>query len=111
MQLLVSFGAVGSWSFAALNRGLQNLGTFQKDLILLVEICYFCVLIRGLQNLGTSCERDVFRAFRLYEKNQKYTRGLRTSGLRGRFKALSEVSLQSFPAAHVETGFARKTPA
>ena len=58
-----------------------------------------------------SPEGDVFRAFRLYEKNQKYTRGLRTSGLRGRFKALPEVILQSFPAAHVETGFAHKTPA
>ena len=88
--LHVSFGAVESWSFAALNRGLQNLGTFQKDLILLVGICYFCVLIRGLQNLGASCERNVFGTFRVYEKYQKYTRGLRTSGLRGRFKALPE---------------------
>ena len=26
----------------------------------------------------------------MYEKNQKYTRGLRTSGLRGQFKALSK---------------------
>ena len=68
------------------------------------------MLIRGLRNLGipfgkgfnccgaklrlrcadlrfaeprNSLQRDVFRAFRLYEKNQKYTRGLRTSGLRG----------------------------
>ena len=38
-------------------------------------------------------------------------RGLRTSGLRGRFKALSEAILQSFPAARAETGFAHKTPA
>ena len=67
--------------------------------------------IRGLQNLEASCEGNVFRAFRVYEKNQKYTRGLRTSGLRGRFKALSEVILQKFPAARIETGFARKTPA
>ena len=35
-QLLVSFGAVGSWSFGALNRGLQNLETLQKDLSLFV---------------------------------------------------------------------------
>ena len=49
--LHVGFVAVGSWSFAALNRGLQNLGTFQKYLILLVGICYFCALIRGLRNL------------------------------------------------------------
>jgi hypothetical protein len=27
-----------------------------------------------------------------------------------RFKALSEVILQKFPAARIETGFARKTP-
>ena len=40
--LHVSFGAVGSWSFAALNQGLQNLGTFQKDLIGLYE-CVVCV--------------------------------------------------------------------
>ena len=38
-------------------------------------------------------------------------RGLRTSGLRGRFKALPEETSQKFPAAHVETGFVRKTPA
>ena len=31
--LHVSFGAVGSWSFSVLIQGLQNLGTFQKDLI------------------------------------------------------------------------------
>ena len=31
--------------------------------------------------------------------------------LRPRFKALPEVSLQKLPAAHAETGFARKTPA
>ena len=34
--------------------------------------------------------RERFYSFRLYEKNQKYPRGLRTSGLRGRFKALSK---------------------
>ena len=59
----------------------------------------------------TYLDISIFRAFRLYEKNQKYTRGLRTSGLRGRFKALPEVILQKIPAAHVETGFACKTPA
>ena len=46
-------------------------------------------LIRGLENLELP-ERERFYSFRLYEKNQKYPRGLRTSGLRGRFKALSE---------------------
>ncbi|MGI6196868.1 MAG: hypothetical protein ACOYIO_07325, partial [Eubacteriales bacterium] len=74
-----------------------------KVLIVAVRSCRCGALNRGLQNLGTSCERNVFRAFRLYEKNQKYTRGLRTSGLRGRFKALPEVSLQKVPAASAET--------
>ena len=41
-------------------------------------------------------ERKRFYSFRLYEKNQKYPRGLRTSGLRGRFKALSEKILAKF---------------
>ena len=76
-----------------------------------VQSCGCGVLIRGLQNLEAPCEGNVFRAFRVYEKNQKYTRGLRTSGLRGRFKALPEVSLQKLPAASAETGFAHKTPA
>ncbi|MGI6197045.1 MAG: hypothetical protein ACOYIO_08230 [Eubacteriales bacterium] len=81
----------------------------KKVLIVAVRSCGCGGLIRGLKNLEAFCKGDVFRAFRLYEKNQKYTRGLRTSGLRGRFKALSEVILQKFPAAHVETGFACKT--
>ena len=55
-----------------------------------MRICSFSALFRGLQNLGASCERNVFRTFRVYEKYQKYPRGLRTSGLRGRFKALSK---------------------
>jgi hypothetical protein len=83
----------------------------KKVLIVAVRSCYCGELLRGLQNLGASCERDVFRTFRVYEKYQKYTKGLRTSGLRGRFKALPKVILQNFPAARVETGFARKRPA
>ena len=47
-------------------------------------------LVRGLRNLEASCEVERIYSFRLYEKNQKYPRGLRTSGLRGRFKALSK---------------------
>ena len=39
--LLVSFCAVGSWSFAVLKQGLINLGTFQKDLIGLCEFVVF----------------------------------------------------------------------
>ena len=104
----------------------------------IVRNCLLCALIRGLQNLessfikGFNCcggkmslrcvdsrfakprsfpERERVYSFRVYEKNQKYTRGLRTSGLRGRFKALSEETSQKFPAAYDETGFAHKTPA
>ena len=40
-------------------------------------------LNRGLENLGTFPKGKRFYSFRLYEKNQKYPRGLRTSGLRG----------------------------
>ena len=65
----------------------------KKVLIVAVRSRHCGELNRGLQNLETSCERNVFRAFRLYEKNQKYTRGLRTSGLRGRFKSPVDVWL------------------
>ena len=67
----------------------------EKDLILLVRSRYFGGLNRGLQNLELP-ERERFYSFRLYEKNQKYPRGLRTSGLRGRFKALPEKILAKF---------------
>ena len=43
-----------------------------------------------------SLQRERVYSFRLYEKNQKYPRGLRTSGLRGRFKALSEKILAKY---------------
>ena len=46
-------------------------------------------LNRGFENLELP-ERERFYSFRLYEKNGEYPRGLRTSGLRGRFKALSK---------------------
>ena len=82
----------------------------QKDLIGLVQSFCLCALIRGLQNLESffetgfnfvsgkflfgwaesrfakprcSLQRERVYSFRLYEKNQKYPRGLRTSGLPG----------------------------
>ena len=80
-------GLVRSCSFGALNRGLQNLDSFfGKVLILLVRGRCLGVLIRGLGNLEFP-ERERFYSFRLYEKNGEYPRGLRTSGLRGRFKS------------------------
>ena len=112
MLLRVSFGSVGSWSFSALNRGLQNLGTFQKDLIWFVRGCCLCALFRGLQNLDAPCKGDVFTFFlRRAKRTKKHARGLRTSGLRGRFKALPEFTLQKLSAARIETGFAHKTAA
>ena len=71
MQLLVSFGAVGSWSFAVLKQGLINLGKFQKDLSWFVRSCCLCELFRGLQNLGSSRKGDGFILFALCKKNQK----------------------------------------
>ena len=48
-------------------------------------------LIRGLQNLDAPCKGDVFTFFlRRAKRTKKHARGLRTSGLRGRFKALPE---------------------
>ena len=41
------------------------------------------VLIRGLENLESPCKGERIYSFRLYEKNQKYPRGLRPSGLPG----------------------------
>ena len=54
-----------------------------KELILLVGSRHRGELNRGLQNLDVLCKEKRFYSFRLYEKNQKYPRGLRTSGLRG----------------------------
>ena len=64
-------------------RGLQNLDSFfEKGFNFVSAKLWFCALIRGLQNLELPA-RERFYSFRLYEKNQKYPRGLRTSGLRG----------------------------
>ena len=113
-----------SWCLGGLIRGLQNLeALFGKVLILLVRSRHCGELNRGLRNLGApfgkgfnfvrakpplrraesrfaeprcSLQRERVYSFRLYEKNQKYPRGLRTSGLRGRFKALPEKILAVF---------------
>ena len=70
-----------------LNRGLQNLDSFfEKGFNFVSAKLWFCALIRGLQNLELPA-RERFYSFRLYEKNGEYPRGLRTSGLRGRFKS------------------------
>ena len=47
----------------------------KKVLIVAVRSCRCGVLIRGLQNLGASCERNVFRAFCVVQKEPKSTRG------------------------------------
>ncbi len=77
--------------FCVLIRGLQNLESpFGKVLILFVRICCFRCADSRFGKPRCSLQRERFYSFRLYEKNGEYTRGLRTSGLRGRFKALSE---------------------
>ena len=80
-------GLVQSFGLGALIRGLQNLEEFQKVLILLVRGRCLGALIRGLENLESPCKGERIYSFRLYEKNGEYPRGLRTSGLRGRFKS------------------------
>ena len=45
----------------------------KKVLIVAVRSCGCGVLIRGLQNLGASCERNVFRAFCVVQKEPKST--------------------------------------
>ena len=75
---------VGSRHRGELNRGLQNLeAPFGKVLILFVRFCSLGALNRGLQDLDVLCKEKRFYSFRLYEKNQKYPKGLRPSGLRG----------------------------
>ena len=54
-----------------LNRGSQNLGTFQKDLILFVVRCYLGALIRGSQNLGAPCKGTDCHFLRCAKSNQK----------------------------------------
>ena len=97
---------------AATSRFAEPRSSLKKVLIVAVRSCGCGVMIQGLRNLGTSCKGDVFTFFlRRAKRTKKHARGLRTSGLRGRFKALSEAILQSFSAARAETGFARKSPA
>ena len=103
--------AVRSWGCGALIRGLRNLGASLKGFNCCgAKLQLRCADLRFAEPRSFP-ERELVYSFRVYEKNQKYTRGLRTSGLRGRFKALPEVTLQKFPAARAETGFACKTPA
>ena len=67
----------------------------KKVLIVAVRSCGCGVLNRGLQNLGASCERDVFRAFCVVQKEPKSTRGeaLRpTIQIAGRYLIFSEMT-------------------
>ena len=70
-----------------------------------VQSCCFGALIRGLQNLGTSCERNVFRAFCVVQKEPKSTRGeaLRpTIQIAGRYGVFVKMT-----GIHQVTGFAK----
>ena len=67
----------------AVSRLAEPRSSLKKVLMVAVRRCSCGALLRGWQNLEASCERERVYSFRVYEKNQKYTRGLRTSGLRG----------------------------
>ena len=109
-----------------------------KVLIVAVRSCRCGALIQGLRNLevslkGFNCcgaklrqrcadsrfakprsflRKERFSCFlRRAKRTKKHARGLRASGLRGRFKALPKIFLIKFPSAHVETGFSHKTAA
>ena len=83
----------------------------RKDLIGLCEVVVCVCCIEVCKTLEVP-ERETGLFFlRCAKRTKKHTRGLRTSGLRGRFKALSEVILQKLPAARAETGFTCKTAA
>ena len=72
----------------AASRFAKPRNSLKKVLIVAVRSCYLCVLIRGLQNLDAPCKGDVFTFFlRRAKRTKKHARGLRTSGLRGRFKS------------------------
>ena len=86
-----------SLSMCAVPRFGEPRSFLKKVLIVAVRSCGCGVLIRGLQNLDAPCKGDVFTFFlRRAKRTKKHARGLRTSGLRGRFKALPEVILQNF---------------
>ena len=69
-----------------------------KDLIDLRETAT-CVSRFEVCKTSKVPERERVYSFRLYEKNGEYTRGLRTSGLRERFKSPVEpLFLIDFPA-------------
>ncbi len=118
------------------SRFAEPRNSLKKVLIVAVRSCGCGVLIRGLQNLGTPfgksfnfvcakpplrCADSRFAEPRIFlrwrtschflhcaKSNQK-AHGAKPCD--PRFKALPEVILQKFPAAHAETGFAHKAPA
>ena len=78
-------------------RGLQNLESpFGKDLILLVGSCCLGELNRGLENLEAPERKTDWYFLRRAKSTAKTRRGLRPSGLRGRFKALPKKILAKF---------------
>ena len=110
--LHVSLGAVGSWSFCALKKGLQNLVSPCKGF----NCCGAKPPLRRAKSKFAKprnfLRKGRFSCFlRRAKRTKKHARGLRASGLRGRFKALPKIFLIKFPSAHVETGFSHKTAA
>ena len=83
-------GLVQSFCLCVLIRGLQNLEKFQKGFNF---VCAKPPLRRAESRFGKPrCSRQGkrFYSFRLYEKNQKYPKGLRPSGLPGTIQSSVE---------------------
>ena len=75
-------------SVCAASRFAKPRNFLKKVLIVAVRSCRCGALIRGLENLGVPCEEERVVTFCIVQKvTKKHTRGLRTSGLRGRFKS------------------------
>ena len=102
--------AVRSCGYGGLNRGLQNLGTpFGKGFnFVCAKPPSRCADSRFAEPRSFLRWRTSCHFLHCAKSNQK-AHGAKPCD--PRFKALPEVILQSFPAAHVETGFAHKTPA
>ena len=60
-------------AICAVSRFAKPRSFLKKVLIVAVRSCGYSVLNRGLLNLETSCERDVFRAFCVVQKEPKST--------------------------------------
>ena len=73
------------------------------------EFVVLGVLIRGLENLDVLCKENGFILFACTKRTKSTPKGCDPLDSGERFKALSEILLENFPAARVEPGFSHKT--